>query len=67
MSSPSEWTRQLDRLSRHAMGQRSFMNGFQKMTGCSNAERNEILLEKMDRARHVLSVHMTATGKKREL
>jgi hypothetical protein len=66
MSSPSEWTHQLDRLSRHAMGQRSFMNGLQQMTGCNDAVRDEILWEKMDKARLVLTIHMTATGKDRE-
>lgn len=61
MSTSSEWTRQLERLARHAAGQRSFMSWFQQVTGCSDEERDEILWEKMDKARHVLCVHMCGT------
>lgn len=66
MSSPSAWTRQLDYLARDAFAQRSFMDWFQQVTGCSDAERDEILSERMDKARLVLSVHMTATGREEE-
>lgn len=61
MATPEQWTQQLFYLARDAMGQRSFMAGFQQMTACRDAERDEILWERMDKARNVLVVHMSMT------
>lgn len=56
----SEWPHQLDRLSRHAMGQAAYVRWVQQMTGCSDIERDRELWRLLDQARLVVSIQMSA-------